>query len=269
MRDKSICHVVFLTLMAVLLCQRTGSSQDQLEELLQTAKKELQAAKLPEKEIAVRLKVIENVAELKAYYPHADGGRPEYRNPEFWKPNNDGSYIPAGKPTEAIRDLWETESGVRCAKLSALVMLKATIDTADPKQIAELDEMLRGKVIPNELPKSGIGTLFMKPDPKHGKIFETEELLAGDEIWFDNPYFDRLSDSLKRKYVGQEGHHVFYVGNGMVMDMYSREPLSVEDFRKTFFHWKSVKIAAKREKGEPKASDFQIKSIRRIIVSDD
>jgi len=74
------------------------------------------------------LKIVENVATVKAYYPHADGGRPEYRNSKYWKLNQDDSYIPRGSPTQAIRDLWRTESGIRCAKLSAIVMLKAMID---------------------------------------------------------------------------------------------------------------------------------------------
>ena len=32
-------------------------------------------------------------------------------------------------------------------------MLKAMIDVADVKRLAALDDMLQGKVIPNELPK--------------------------------------------------------------------------------------------------------------------
>jgi len=63
-----------------------------------------------------------------------------------------------------------------------------------------------------------------------------------------------------------KGHHVFYIGGGKVMDMYSREPLSLEDFRKTFLRWKSVKIVAEQEQCEPKAADFQIKAVRRVIV---
>ncbi len=47
-------------------------------------------------------------------------------------------------------------------------MLKAMIDVANVKRLAELDDMLQGKVIPNELPKKGIGTLFDRPAPKKG-----------------------------------------------------------------------------------------------------
>jgi len=266
MRNRSaLCRAIVLASAVLLFCQ-SGWSRDQTAALSDVARKDLQAAKLSEKEIQVRLKIVENVATLKAYYPHADGGRPEYRNPKYWKLDRDGSYIPRGSATQAIRDLWRTESGVRCAKLSAIVMLKAMIDVADAKQLAKLDDMLRDKVIPNGLPQKGIGTLFDKPRPKKGDIFQTAELLPGDEVWFKNPYFERLNSSLQRRYVGQEGHHVFYIGGGKVMDMYSREPLSLAEFRKTFLHWKSVQIAAEQEQLEPKSADFQIKAVRRVII---
>src|SRR5262245_55722554 len=201
-----------------------------LVRLLDAAREELKAAKLSEKEIKLRLKIVEDAATVKAYYPHADGGRPEMRNAKFWVQNDEGSYVPRNRPTEAIKDLWQTTSGIRCRKLSALVMIKAMIDVADSKQLAELDDLLRDKVIPNDLAHDGVGTLWEQPHPKRGKIFQVDEFLAGDEVWFDNPYFDRLSDRLQSKYRGQEGHHVFYVGGGQVMDMYNREPMAIEDF---------------------------------------
>ena len=266
MRDLPVSSRTVVTAAVVLLFCRNGWTQDGTASLLRAAREEFRAAGLSDKEIQVRLKVVENVATVKAYYPHADGGRPEIRNSKHWTLNSDGSYVPRGSPIQAIRDLWKTESGIRCFKLSSLVMIKAMIDVADEKHLAELDDMLRGKVIPNELPKNGIGTLFARPKPKKGEIFQAAELLPGDEVWFDNPYFERLSRSLQRRYVGQEGHHVFYIGGGKVMDMYSREPLSIENFRKTFLRWKSVRIAAEQEKREPKAVEFQIKSVRRVIV---
>ncbi len=260
----SYCGVILAAM--ALLFGRSGWSQAQTASLLTAAREELHTAGLSEKEIQVRLKVVANAATVKAYYPHADGTRPETRNRKYWELNQDGSYIPRGRPTQAIRDLWKTESGIRCAKLSALVMIKAMIDVADENRLAELDDMLRGKVIPNELPKKGIGTLFDKPKPRNGDIFQTAELLPGDEVWFENPYFDRLTPSQQRRYVGQEGHHVFYVGGEKVMDMYSRKPLAIESFRTTFLDWRSVRIVAEREHRIPKSAEFQIKSVRRVIV---
>jgi hypothetical protein len=249
-----------------LLLSGSAWAQEPMARLLDVARAELQAAGVSNKEIQIRLKIVEDVATVKAYYPHADGGRPEMRNRRYWELNEDGSYIPRGKPTQAIRDLWRTESGIRCTKLSTLVMLKAMIDVADDDRLAELDDMLRRKVIPNELRKRGIGTLFEKAAPKAGEVFQKSELLAGDQIWFENPYFERLSRSQQRRYIGQEGHHVFYIGGGKVMDMYSRKPLPLETFRKTFLLWKSVRLVADREKHKPNAAEFQIKAVRRVII---
>lgn len=241
-------------------------SAAELKRLLDEARTELEAADLPEKEIRLRLKIVENVATVKSYFPHVIGGPPETRNSKYWVENDEGSYVPRGSATEAIQDLWRTTSGIRCHKLSTLVMLKGLIDVADADQRAQLDEMLRGKIIPNDLPDEGIGTLFEHADPKQGEIFQTDEFFPGDEVWFDNPYFERLSEKVQSRYRGQEGHHVFYIGGGKIMDMYSREPVSIEDFRETFLHWGSVKLAAADEDHEPQADEFQIKSVRRVIV---
>jgi hypothetical protein len=237
-----------------------------LQHLLDTARDELRVAGRSPKDVQVRLKIIENVATVKAYFPHADGGRPEMRNPEYWSKNDDGDYVPRQKPSESIKDLWRTASGIRCRKLSTLVMLKALIDVSDSKQLVDLDHMLFGKVSPNEIPNDGIGILFEKFGPKHGQAFRNDEFLPGDEIWFDNPYFEQLSKKLQAKYRGQEGHHVFYVGGGNVMDMYGRESIPIEHFRSSFLKWGSVKTATRDQEKEAKAEDFQVKAIRRVIV---
>ena len=239
-----------------------------LPQLLKVAREELQAARLSKKEIQLRLTVVENVATVKAYFPHADGGRPEMRNPKYWVENAEGSYIPRGKPSDSIKDLWQTTSGIRCRKLSSLVMLKSLIDVADLQQLAKLDEMLSSKVIPNDLPDQGIGTFFERERPKRGQVFQNDEFLPGDNVWFENPYFAKLSQKQQSRYLGQEGHHVFYIGAGQVMDMYGRRPVPIEDFRRTFLKWQSVTIVAEDEHLEPKSADFQIKGVRRVILKD-
>jgi hypothetical protein len=148
-------------------------------------------------------------------------------------------------------------------------MIKAIIDVSNAKQVAQLEDLLRDRVIPNDLPNDGVGTLFEQLQPKRGKTFQNDEFLPGDEVWFENPYFRRLSSRLQSKYRGQEGHHVFYVGGGQVMDMYSREPMKIEDFRHTFLGWGSVKTVAKNQERKAKADDFQIKRVRRVIVDRD
>ncbi len=279
MRNSPSWQAVFAGIIAVLL-SFTGMAQAEkksrepdmgaanLARLLDEARAELEAAELSDEEIRLRLKIVENVATVRSYYPHADGGPPETRNAKHWKLSEDG-YVPKGKPTEAIQDLWRTTSGIRCRKLSTLVLLKGLIDVAEDKKLAELDEMLRGKVIPNDLPDDGVGTLFEEPDAKDGEIFQADEFFPGDEVWFDNPYFERLSDRMQSKCRGQEGHHVFYVGGGQVMDMYNREPVPIDEFRESFLRWRSVKTVASEEDVEPTAEDFQIKAVRRVMLDKD
>ena len=257
---------VFVPERAMAGASTDASSDGTLHHLLDTARDELRTSKLSQKEVQLRLKVIENVATVKAYFPHADGGRPEMRNPKYWSKNDDGDYVPRQKPSESINDLWRTASGIRCRKLSTLVMLKALIDMSDSKQLDELDHMLFGKVIPNDLPNDGVGTLFEKLGPTHGQAFRSDEFVPGDEIWFDNPYFEQLSRKLQAKYRGQEGHHVFYVGGGNVMDMYGRESVPIEHFRSSFLKWGSVKTATRDQEQEAKAEDFQVKAVRRLII---
>jgi Protein-glutamine gamma-glutamyltransferase len=276
MRGSRISRCVVLVAVLILLAVEHANGREKkssglevrsakLARLLDSARNELQTAGIAEKEIELRLKVVENTATVKAYYPHADGGRPESRNPKYWRQNDEGSYVPRENPVESIKDLWQTTSGIRCRKLSALVMIKAIIDVSDAKQLAQLNALMRDKVIPNELPNDGVGQLFQQLRPKHGKVFQNDEFLSGDEVWFENPYFSQLSRKQQSQYRGQEGHHVFYVGGGQVMDMYSREPTKIENFRHTFLDWGSVQTVAKNEKRRAKADEFQIKQVRRAI----
>src|SRR5579872_2505446 len=228
-----------------------------LAHLLDEARHELQAADLSEKEIRLRLKIVENVATVKSYFPHVIGGPPETRNSKYWMENDEGSYVPRGRPTEAINDLWRTTSGIRCHKLSTLVMLKGMIDVADAKQLSQLDDMLRGKVIPNDLPDEGIGTLFERPDPKQGEIFQAEEFLPGDEVWFDNPYFERLTEKLQSRYRKQESHHVFYIGGGKVITCTAASPPRSRIFAKHFCAGEASKLWPGKKTAIRKPTSFK------------
>ncbi|MFO1063185.1 MAG: hypothetical protein U0892_04870 [Pirellulales bacterium] len=270
-RPLYIAVFICLTYLFGLPDARAQQSQpdmgsQRLVQLVEQARRELTAIGLSQPEIALRLKIIENVATVKVYYPHADGGRPEYRNPKLWEENEEGSYVPKKNPERAINDLWKTTSGVRCRKLSALILIKSIYDVSDAKRKGEMNELLVGKVIPNDLDNDGAGTFYVQPDAKNGDAFLTGELSAGDEVWFENPYFDRLSERNQSRYRGQEGHHVFYVGGGRVMDMYEREPHDVEEFRTSFLKWRSVRTVAEDDNVTPTADDFQIKSVRRAIL---
>ena len=279
MRSKFFEYGLYLTLTCVFAFGATtlesARGQDrpthaysmektELKRLIQEAKEELKKAKLSNQETQLRLAIVRNVATVKAYFPHVIGGPPEYRNEKHWVENDDGFFIPNGSPSEAIKNLWVTISGVRCHKLSSLVMFKGLIDVSNRQQIAKLDAILKDRVIPSDLDDEGVGLFFDEPEPKNGETFQAGEFLAGDEVWFDNPYFDRLEPKEQSRYRGQEGHHVFYVGCGKLMDMYDRTPIDIEEFRESFLSWASVNIVANREKRQPVASDFQIKEVRRV-----
>jgi len=231
--------------------------------------KELAAAKLPEHELRLRLKILENVATGKTYFPHPARGLPETRNSKYWKPGDEG-YVPIGSATEAIRDLWRTQNGIQCYKYSTLIMIKAMIDLADKSRISELDELLGGKVIPNDLPQDGIGTLFTELEPKNGKFFSVSELIPGDQVYFKNPYYSRLTAGMMQAkpggYLGQQGYEVFYFGDGKVIPIYGGKAQSIATFREGLRQWTSVKDVAAKERRDPQAEDFQITCVRRAIA---
>src|SRR5262249_602877 len=110
-RKHCLVRRAFLAAPAVALCSASFAqgpedpSDDpqmesaELSDLLDVARDELRAAGLPAREVQLRLKIIEDVATLKAYFPHV-GGRPEKRNSKYWTHNEEGDYVPRGKPTE-------------------------------------------------------------------------------------------------------------------------------------------------------------------------
>ena len=233
-----------------------------VNKVLRAAREEMQEEGLPEREIQMRTTILENTAMGRTYFPESED-RPEIRNPEFWQLNAEGYYIPKDRPTDAIEDLWRTDNGMQCFKYSTFIMLKSIIDNADEKEKAKLDDLLRGKVIPNDLDEAVYDVFFAHPEPKNGIAFQEDELLPGDQIWFENPYFDRLSAKQQEKenYKGEQGSNVFYAGNGNVMGIYGGTVKSIEEYREGMLGWNSVQRVPDAD-----PSAFQIKSVRRVIV---
>ena len=81
---------------------------------------------------------------------------------------------------------------------------------------ARLDEILRGQVIPSSLPNDGDGLVINVIEKSDG--FDISELIAGDQVWFKNPYYVE-GDSPQ----GEDGSNVFYVSEGWVMSLYGRD----------------------------------------------
>ena len=109
--------------------------------------------------------------------------------------------------------------------------------------------------------------LFDEPDPEKGEIFQKAELLPGDELWFENPYFQRSVARLQpegRRWTGRPPRllHRRREGHGHVQPRAAvRGGLS-----KDFPSMEERDNRGRAEQCEPKAADFQIKAVRRVIV---
>ena len=252
---------------------------------------ELVNAGLSEHEILVRMGMLQNVAHGKTYFP---GGKlPEIRNSNCWRENSEGNFVPKVRPTEAIRDLWRTRNGIQCYQYSSLIMLKTLIDLADENQLRELDRLLENKAIPGDLSASERDTLFADvPPPKNGTYYDESDLLPGDQIWFDNPYYaegmdllinqarndavkanktpDEVAKAMERaeeKTKGEQGSNVFYVGNGKVIGIYTRRVMSMDQYRSGMLAWESVKAVRHQPDSTVALSAFKVRGLRRIAFS--
>jgi RHS repeat-associated protein len=193
------------------------------------SREEMDKAKLSDAEIRLRLKILENAYFGKVGFPNSS--KSEHRNPEFWQLR--GSYVPIGDPVAAINDLWQYDkSKIQCNKYSKLIIIKSYIDLADASGRKKITDALRGKIIPNDLPRGGRGLIF---DYAGSEDFQPTDLLPGDQIWFQNPYWRRLTDAQKEddRYLGEQGSNIFYFGNGYVLPIYGgQEIYTIDQYRR-------------------------------------
>lgn len=212
------------------------------EQVLNRAREILGKASMSEGERAVRLQVLKAVLTGTVVRPDED--YPEMRNPDHWVLSDDGFVVaPGSAPVDAISDLWvEHENDgvpiprIRCYKYSSLTLIQGCIqhcrDTGNAGGLAVLNRLLGHQVIPQDLPNGG-DDLFWKQEYRSGP------LLPGDQVWFENPFFEpgralmrqqaleqalregktgpdavaaaeAMTDSLS---AGEEGSNVFYVGD--------------------------------------------------------
>ena len=134
-------------------------------------------------------------------------------------------FVGKGSASIAIdRLLKNGKNQVYCEKLSTLVILDGQFDflrQMKSKAIsnierARLDDILRGQVIPSSLPNDGDGLVINVIEKSDG--FDISELIAGDQVWFKNPYYVE-GDSPQ----GEDGSNVFYVSEGWVMSLYEED----------------------------------------------
>ena len=190
----------------------------------------------------LRLEIVRAVMTGTVIRPSDDS--PEMRNPAYWVLENDCFVVAPGiQPVEAIEDLWVLHGAdgtpiprIRCLKYTTLILVQGFIQyfrtTGNTDGIDAMNEFLRRKVIPDELPNKGYDILWKRH-------YETDRLLPGDQVWFDNPFFERGRELFREQFqqealhagkdpdsaanwaklrakaitAGEEGSNAFYVGD--------------------------------------------------------
>src|SRR5262245_41338876 len=216
--------------------------------------------KITPEQVALRLLLLESIRDSAFKLPNRRRGRPEF-------------------PLETLQSaadyqlLWSRSAPpdicVWCNPLSRIFPIKANIDLAgnDPAKLAELDKVLKtfwtakGK---NPFLRDGPG------EPKdNSKGFQKNELLPGDQIWFENPYAKLISDAEweARGFRGEEGSNVFYLGGGKIINIYRSHAIKTIEEKQTSMmggsDWPSVDYAVAEQKKNPKAYEKMIEELDR------
>lgn len=63
---------------------------------------------------------------------------------------------------------------------------------------------------------------------------KNQELLPGDQVWFINPFYDKLPANIANedRFRGEQGSNVFYLGDGMFMDIYTGNKKSLAEMHR-------------------------------------
>ena len=164
------------------------------ERILTRAREILKNAAISEAEREVRLQVVR--ATLTGVAIRPDDDYPEIRNPRYWADLGDEFVVAPGSPAvDAIADLWVVHENdgvpiprIRCYKYSTLILIEGYIQyfrhTGNAAGLAALNRLIGSRKIPNALPNHGDDLLWKRR-------LGGNDLLPGDQVWFDNPFFDR------------------------------------------------------------------------------
>lgn len=199
-------------------------------------------AAIGEEERRVRLHVVWAAVTGTVIRPSADS--PEMRNPAYWILVNDRFVVAPGvAPVDAIEDLWVLHGAdgvpvprIRCLKYTTLVLIQGMIqffrETHDARGLEAINQLIGRRVVPEDLPNRGDDILWRRH-------FDADHLLPGDQVWFDNPFFDRGREVWRQRFhqdalhagadadaattearlraealtAGEEGSNAFYLGD--------------------------------------------------------
>jgi uncharacterized protein RhaS with RHS repeats len=216
---------------------------------------EMKSKGVPADEIFLRGQILLNVINGVGKVRLPDNNHPDHRNPLLWKEvDGNGPYVPAGKASDAINDLWKyDESRIYCTNYSKLILIKGILDVSNNEQRKRYDELMNGKVIPFGLKNEGEGIFWKYSYSRAG--FTSKDFLPGDQIWFQNTYWPRLTLAQERQWQGEEGSNVFYLGDGNVISIYSGKVWSIRNYQRGMAEWPSVTAVTK----EPDPDNFPIR----------
>ena len=126
------------------------------------------------------------------------------RNPKHWTLSNDAFVVaPESTPVEAIADLWVVHENdgvpiprIRCYKYSSLILIEGYIqyfrETGNTAGLAALNRLIGHRTIPHGLPNGGDDLLWKRR-------LGSDSLLPGDQVWFDNPFFERGRELIREE----------------------------------------------------------------------
>jgi hypothetical protein len=216
------------------------------EQILARARDILKQAGVDDAEREVRLLALKGV--MTGIVIRPDDDDPDVRNPKHWTLVDDAFVVALNStPVEAITDLWVVHENdgvptprIRCYKYTSLVIINAYIQyfrqTGNAAGLIAINRLIGHRSIPQGLPNCGDGLLWTRR-------MGSENLLPGDQVWFDNPYYDRGQKLIyKEKYeqainegqspaeatatakvitasliASEEGTNVFYLGDGKII----------------------------------------------------
>ena len=217
----------------------------QQQQLLDDARSILVRSSLSGAQRQLRLNAIEALLSGTVAVP--DDDNPEVRNPSLWTESPAGYVVaPNHTAAEAISDLWIVHDNdgfpiprIWCYKYSSLIMARAYVkyfqDTGNDGGLSAINRLIGHRIFPNDLTKPELELLWKC---RAG----SDNLLPGDEVWFENSYFDRGRQLIRRTAyqqairegktaeeavqlaaqaveslaIGEEGSNVFYLGNNLV-----------------------------------------------------
>jgi hypothetical protein len=171
--------------------------------ILARAQAILDAEAIGENERRVRLHVVRAAITGTVIRPSDDS--PEMRNPAYWILVNDRFVVAPGvAPVDAIEDLWVPHGAdgvpvprIRCLKYTTLVLIQGVIrffrEANDARGLEAVNRLIGRRVVPEGLPNRGDGILWRRH-------FDASRLLPGDQVWFDNPFFERGRELFRERF---------------------------------------------------------------------